>query len=393
MPIDSDVVLLGTGIAPLIAASHYLTEGRSILLLNPDWDFFQEDSELPFDPLWPMERFSKKRLKILSPEDTVEILRPVFPGAIEVSPESLDRKGFHDPLAPHVRTRERIWLQTPQSKTNWSVVEDFYVETSDLDLKPRMLEELTAYRKFPGHNAKIESIESKAILLPKVSEVDVSRYRNGILEFIREKGSSENMIFSASQIEFTPEGIRYYSRGKAQTTQTKETHIFWTPKLSHWIFSQAKKLEMPLIPPQGVRLWEEYSLVSRDPLAGEVIGSFEDLLVWAEVEGAFPKDKDGLHYLSVLKAGALLNPAPGTHLNPLTAESFQSLSRLCGEFLRWESFTVRSMRPRFIFEWNENSLTTQRWLISGLPYPIFIVGGCDGPLTRIVEQVGNHACT
>ena len=36
MPFDSDVALLGTGVAPLVAANHLLAQGKSVLLLNPD---------------------------------------------------------------------------------------------------------------------------------------------------------------------------------------------------------------------------------------------------------------------------------------------------------------------------------------------------------------------
>ncbi len=51
MTFDSDVALFGTGVAPLVAANHLLVQGKSVLLLNPDWDFFLEDSELPLDPM------------------------------------------------------------------------------------------------------------------------------------------------------------------------------------------------------------------------------------------------------------------------------------------------------------------------------------------------------
>ena len=54
-PHDSDVALIGTGIAPLIAAAHLISQGKRVLVLNPDFDFFLEDSELPLDPMLPLE--------------------------------------------------------------------------------------------------------------------------------------------------------------------------------------------------------------------------------------------------------------------------------------------------------------------------------------------------
>src|SRR5689334_19548939 len=103
MPYDSDVALLGTGVAPLIAATYLLQQGKTVLLLNPDWDFFLEDSELPLDPLLHGLPHPQRLLQG-SPERALQVLRPYFPGAIESwSPNSSEQPGFHDPTAPHVR--------------------------------------------------------------------------------------------------------------------------------------------------------------------------------------------------------------------------------------------------------------------------------------------------
>ena len=81
MSFDSDVAVLGTGIAPLVAANFLLAQGKSVLLLNPDWDFFLEDSELPMDPLIPNIP-NPIRLTRSLPSHTLDTLRPNFPGAI-----------------------------------------------------------------------------------------------------------------------------------------------------------------------------------------------------------------------------------------------------------------------------------------------------------------------
>ena len=51
MQIECEVALLGTGLAPLLAAQALSRQGHSVLLLNPDHDFFRENSELPLEPL------------------------------------------------------------------------------------------------------------------------------------------------------------------------------------------------------------------------------------------------------------------------------------------------------------------------------------------------------
>src|SRR3954471_14924078 len=103
MPLDSDVALLGTGVAPLIAAAHLLSQGKSVIVLNPDFDFFLENSELPLDPM-QSERIRPQRLARSWPEHALGELRPEFPGAVEFwgGSEKGDG-GFHDSEAPHVR--------------------------------------------------------------------------------------------------------------------------------------------------------------------------------------------------------------------------------------------------------------------------------------------------
>src|SRR3954454_2505190 len=117
MPLDSDVALLGTGVAPLIAAQHLLTQGKTVLLLNPDWDFFLEDSELPLDPMFH-GKVTIDRLRRSGPEHALAELRPEFPGAVEFW-AGKSEVGFHDPEAPHVRQRARLWTVKGDKSRFW----------------------------------------------------------------------------------------------------------------------------------------------------------------------------------------------------------------------------------------------------------------------------------
>src|SRR5277367_6361899 len=114
MPSDSDVALLGTGVAPLVAAQHLISQGKSVLVLNPDRDFFLEDSELPLDPLLP--RPSSTRISESLPDRALSELRPHFPGAVEFWSSDSTPSGFHDASAPHVRSRDRIWIGSSRTR-------------------------------------------------------------------------------------------------------------------------------------------------------------------------------------------------------------------------------------------------------------------------------------
>ena len=397
MLFDSDVALIGTGVAPLVAASRLLAEGLSVIILNPEWDFFSEDSELPLDPLWPSDAapLTLERLKNCSAERALEVLRPDFPGAIEAWPA---KEGFRDISAPHVRSRSRLWLQSLDhvSRTNylknWEAVEDIYVQTTEAGIKAQILNGLSAVSKFPGISSRTvkaaEEIEGdlKAVLVPKTCDVDVSRYRNGMLEFIQERIGSERMICGASQLDLTSEGVRFHAGGSLKTARLKfGALVYWTPRLTPWVLSQSKRMDAELIHPEGVRLWEEWSLVSSEPLDPSIVGAYEDMAVWAEVEGTPSHLETPIKRLNVLRAGALIKgsqTATEAGNTWASSQSFGALFRLCHEFLKWDGFSVRSMRPRAVFEWR--SMHGVQVIRAG-DMRARIVSRCDGPLVDAVS--------
>jgi len=426
MMFDSDVALLGTGVAPLVAANHLLIQGKSVLLLNPDWDFFLEDSELSLDPML-LEMPSPEKIRQSSPESALKQLRPDFPGAIELwSPEmEVGKEGFHDTSAPHVRKRSRLWVSSADKNKlwNWEDLEDFYVETSDAGLDPQIAEGPPAVKRFPGFSFNTGNFRS--LSLPKICDVDLSRYRNGLLEYIRERLGPEKTVCAVNQLEYMPDGIRFYANGSPHTARLKDGMlVFWTPRLSSWILNQTRKMEMPPshIPriPQGIRYWEQWSINSREASDPGVIGMFGDMAVWSDFEGAPSfatrtlKEKNlrnpKLPCLTVLRTGPLrpsndiqLQQAGLSSNSWASADSFAALSNLCHGFLRWDRFSVRNLRVRALFEWEKSESdiraelgtqsdnSKQPWeLFKGNPRT-WIVPGSDGPLIDVV-RTARAAC-
>ena len=390
MDLDSDVVLLGTGVAPLAAANFLITQGKSVLVLNPDWDFFLENSELPMDPLLPFRRknFPIKRIEKSWPEHVLAELRPDFPGAVEYWSGSAiaqgeEEQGYQDVEAPYVRNRGRLWVAAG-SETTQEDLESLYVQCSDHGFNPQVLEGVQVTKKFPGCNSGEKDLFG--LFLPKVCDVDLSRYRNGLLEYIRERLGAQRVVSGATQIEFIPEGIRFYANGQPKTARIKEKMlVFWTPKTTSWILSQAKKLETRPVQPQGVRLWEEWSLASRHSLDPSVVGIYRDMAVWTEVEGSPERDPSELHRLVVLRAGALASVADGFEW--ASGASFEDLTDLCLKFLKWEHFKISSFRPRAILEWVDEDL----WTLSQAGPLVQVVCESDGPLFKVVKKARN-AC-
>jgi len=366
--------------------------------LNPDWDFFLEDSELPLDPLLQGIP-TPEQLRQSSPEWALQVLRPYFPGAMEfwASPSShsghSEPSGYHDEAAPHVRQRGRLWISKMDKNRlwNWEHLEDFYVEASDADLKPQILDGLSAARKFPGFSSHFGNF--RGLFIPKLCDVDVVRFRNGLLEFIRERLGPNQVVCAASQMEWMPEGLRFHTQGSLHNAKLRHGMlVFWTPRLSSWILAQAKKAEISPRLPNGVRLWEQWILHSREPSDPSVVGMVGDMAVWADMEGrpSLPHSQN-THRLSVLKSGPLIPlenfNLPQGGLSWASTDSFNSLSNLCHDFLRWERFTISALKTRALFEWNP----VAPWITSRGTPPVWVIPACDGPLVNVV-QVARSAC-
>ncbi len=388
MQFDSDVAILGTGVAPLVAANHLLLQGKSVLLLNPDGDFFLEDSELSLDPL--LQAVPKpESIYQNTPKQVLTTLRPDFPGAIEFWAPHSELEGYHDPTAPHVRQRGRLWISSLEKDQfwNWEKLEDLYVGASDAGLNPQILEGIAATRRFPGLSSHTGNY--RGLYIPKLYDVDIVRYRNGLLEFVRERIDPERVICAVNQVERMPEGIRFYSKGTLNTAKLKEGMlVYWTPRMTPWVINQAKRAEVPPQLPQGIRLWEQWYLNSRESLDPNTVGMFGDMAVWADYEGP---PLSHTNRLTVLRAGPLMpiheiNPPQGD-LSWASADSFNALSILCHDFLKWDKFSVRSLRARAMFEWKSE----ESWLLSKTNPLIRVIPACDGPLVHVV-RVARSSC-
>jgi len=383
-----DVVLIGTGVAPLVAAKGLLEAGKSVLLLNPDFDYFREQSELPLHPFPGGDAPNGlKRWLRSDHEQALEALRPEFPGAVEFWSSQIQKtgasSGYRDRHAPHVRQRSRLMISPRVSSGKRDPdLEACFIEASDAGMVPQLLEGIQAWSKFPGFSARGGTArvgaEYRGLWMPRGCDFDVARYRNGIQEFVRERAGESSIFCAVSNIELFDEGIRYHSPSGVRTTRVNEGVLaYWTPRLTPWIEQWIGKTGTSRMPrPEGVRLYEEWSLVSKEELDPEIQGVFEGMTVWAECEGV----PEAPHRLAVLRPGEVRRMGD-TSEDWVGAESFQAVNRLCREFLLWEKFTIRAMRPRMILEWKE---ARPFRLDAGGRFAAWVVCPADGPLSDVV---------
>ncbi len=207
------------------------------------------------------------------------------------------------------------------------------------------------------------------------------------MEFVRERLGPDRVICGINQIERMPDGIRFHSKGIPHTAKLKHGMLaFWTPRLTSWILKQAKKAEVTPKLPRGVRIWEQWSLNSREPPDPSTVGMYADMAVWADFEGPHRESSPSSSRLAVLRAGPLI-PLEGFHIPPreltwASAQSFEALSHLCHTFLKWDRFSIHHLKTSSLFEWDQK----EPWLLSKHNPQIRVIPACDGPLVDVVQK-------
>ena len=413
---EVDFILVGTGVAPLVSAYRLLSAGKSVLVLNPLQDFFSEKSELKFDPFFledPQEAITD-RLNHSLPLQAHSALSKYYPGSIELWPQQLknirgDLTGnpvskFHDYEAPHVRERSCIWMYSDQSlgsplfAKKWEMIEDLYLEVSSAGMKVDVLEGLIAAKKFPGFSGRIDG-GVKGVLIPRLYDVDVSLYQQGILEFLIERMGARRVLTGVNGLELVESGISFRdSDSNIVTIEPKEAlFMYWTPKITRFVqnsvnkFSKNKSVFVSRLP-KGVRVWEDWQLVSREGLEAHTIGIFENMVVSSNFEGA--PDNPSNQMLEVMLKGNLLTLSdyayPFRDYLYASGSSIDSISRLCEGFLNWEYVTVRKLTVRELIEWSDSDDPADSvFTLDESKTNAHIVLRCDGPLLDVVTQAAN----
>jgi hypothetical protein len=382
-----DYLLVGTGVAPLLAAQRLSNRGDRVMVLNPDKDFFLENSELPLD-LLSFETTSAdlaQRFANNLPEQMYRNLIPEFPGAIEIwkeEDEALSNRPYQVESAPWVRARHRLWLAQEKSYTV-ERVENLYLRLLDLGLKPRWFEGASLIKQLPGFTTKnLDARNMKncvGFIGPRFGDVDVSRYRTGLLEYVREKLGRDHILTSAHLLDIDQKGVRFQlPSGPPSTVDVQRSILyFWTPKMERMLRAHLEKYD-----PRSLgdfdssvkkQVWEEWELLSRDPVNPHVVAHLDGVRVWAHGDGVPPPG--GWNLIKLIR-----RDQTGTLLGE---QSFNDVSTLIFQFLGWDRFTIRNMSPRSVYRWNKFSPI--EYDSDGVKS--MIIQSCDGPLHWIVQQV------
>ncbi|MBC7396599.1 MAG: hypothetical protein H7333_04075, partial [Bdellovibrionales bacterium] len=121
------------------------------------------------------------------------------------------------------------------------------------------------------------------------------------------------------------------------------------------------------------QLWEEWDLLSRDPVNPYVIAHLEGIRIWSFGEGPPPPGGwSRIKLMRKVRTASLLGE-----------QSFRDLTKVVFNFMGWDRLTVRSMSPRVFYRWNRD--TPIEFEAGGMR--TLFIPGCDGPLNWIARQV------
>jgi hypothetical protein len=327
-----------------------------------------------------------KRFNNNLPEQVYRDLIPEFPGAIEMWKQESDNQeevvSFRVESAPFIRHRHRLWV-APAGSSGVDRLESLYLRALDLGWKPKWLEGLALAKRFPGFSGR--NLEARNIdrwvgfLGPRFGDIDVARYRSGLLEYVREKLGRDNIMTGAHLLDIDSKGVRYQlASGLPTNIEVAQSVLyFWTPGMERMLRSQLEKYQPRLLPEFEAsvqkQFWEEWDILSRDPVHPEVVAQIEGLRVWSSGDGAPPVG--GWSHLKVMRREQ--------SNQVLGQSSIHDVSRLGFEVLGWDRFTVRSVSPRVLYRWV--STPPLQYDADGLSS--YIIRACDGPLHWIAGKI------
>ncbi len=380
---EVDYVCIGTGVAPLLAAMSLRQRGYRIAVLNPERDFFLEDSEVPLDFLNFENANSdfQRRFENNTIERVYRNLSPFFPGALELlkTPQFVlppkKGAGFVDESAPWVRGRHRVWLAF-EGTEGAERLEHLYLRALDSGWKPQWLEGLALAKRFPG--VSLQGIDQRmsgkkwvGFQGPVFGDVDVERFRRGIYHFLREH-LGELLIHGAHIHRMSQGEVTFQSQGHQPTTLSvqKKCLFFWTPHLVPWIESYFGPLPIGVAKKQ---LWEEWDVISREPVHADVVAHFERIRLWSYGEGLPPET--GWNRLKIFRR----DKSPDI----LGAQAFQEIKQVLIDFCGWSRFSVRSFKARGLYRWDD----TQAHQTTRDGLDRVLIPASDGPLHWIAGNI------
>ncbi len=355
---ETEFVVLGTGLAPLVVARKLMEQGRDVLVVNPERDFFLEDSEFPIDPVLAPDsrRIDDAWFARHDPEKVFRRLSSIFPGPLDM----VDLE--HRDHAPGTRgesfqIRGQLWVEPRPSQTlgelatHWNDIENFYVKALGAKRSVREVDGAAVGFRFPGANRERFQSTQRALWVAGACELAVDSFRAAMLDFVRERLGPDRLVFQPSQVAFEGDSFRLRREGRVERWRVREGMlVFWTPRLTHWL--EELEWDRWLKAPALLRLWEEWVLNSRDPIGPMTIGCFDNCLVWGEPDPPNALSGGRLHVLrrgETAPFGWGARPAR-PRVQAASLHAFEDLSVLCHDFLEWQSFTVAALRPRVIFE-------------------------------------------
>lgn len=387
-----DYVLIGTGLAPLIAARELMANGKTVAILNPQRDFFLEGAEFPLDP--------ELGAGVADLEEIHALVSPYYPGSVEKLSTPTLRFGVEkfqgvDRFAPVVRSRERL-IAADHPKA-LAALEALYLSRHSENGEETFewVEGLKVLRRFPGYSKRMGGgalsqangfdqphDRVQGLWQRSVIEMDVTQYCEGILNFLLERLGTEYVQCSVADLTFDRKLVRFRSlaKGIQRTTWnvTEQVLMFWTDGLTEMILDLSrgvsKRRQFNPELPRPLR-WERWSVTSRDPLDLGIVGVLGDTWIWAEHQrfGSSNHQTDMAAVLRPVDAAGVASEA-----------SFRELSTLFHDFLGWDRFSVRALQILSRLEFAQAGCHRIRLERSDLP--LHVLQGADGPVWEIVKK-------
>lgn len=368
---EYDCVVIGTGLAPLASAKKLIENGKSVLVLNPDQEFFNENTELPFNPILLNLDDVNLEEKIINQksEQLFNLLNPEYPGSVDIWPES--KLGFYDRQVPRIFSRERVWV-TQKNENNQKLLSKNF----------KLIDGIKVAYLIPGASPqKLKNSDSLfGVYTQNYADVEVDKYQIGFLRYINEKLSKKDIHYGVWSIDFTKNGLHFHTKdGRFSVLVKGSVHIFWTPRLMSLLSSFLKKHSKEFIDPLGRRPYVQWTLKSKEKINPKYSAVIKNAFLLAKITDDSDENalslfiKESYLETDYRKAKETLFCGEGT---------FKKTAQLLEEFLGWQKFTLSNLKVFYCTEWTDKKNQIQ---IKNHNYKINISKFSDGFIGDVLK--------
>jgi hypothetical protein len=332
-----------------------MDQGLTVLVLNPDRDFFRERLEDGFESFLPLQIgvLQIERARQAQYEEALSQIRNFYPGPV-VSTKPQAQKAPWDPDGLRVDQESVCFFQNTDHlgrlkySDQWQLIEEFGLALSEDERRVQDVRGISASLWMPGLSPSYaarqekEGVDYAGLTLQDCYSIPVSSFQWGLRDFILERLGNESVITQVQDFSWKNQTLLFRADSDIQYQVSFEAlEVFLSDRTAHWCEQLLKESSERRKRGHGKNLLKEFSESQVVHLYETWLLELEGNLVEAlrERVGIFEECRVSWEHSSdrLLRLDRVV-PSTGV---PFSGDSLRFIDRLTRRFLGTEGSVVR----------------------------------------------------